>query len=144
MSPLLPVRGLKLAARGQRMSNLPYHAVTGADDLLTQGASFSRCTCIRVGGHAAMRSHEIFARRTDLRQMTPAVGAGAVTINASSHKCKRKKKRKAERRKTLILILRTLRCGSPCGAFACRRSTTALARGTPVPKAQLQARLPGT
>src|SRR5579862_1575373 len=33
---------------------------------------------------------------------------------------------------------------APCGAFACRRSTTALARGTPVPKAQLQARLPGT
>jgi hypothetical protein len=30
------------------------------------------------------------------------------------------------------------------GTPACRRSTAALARGTPVPKAQVQARLPGT
>ena len=37
-------------------------------------------------------------------------------------------------------------CADPplAGALACRRSTTALARGTLVPKAQLQARLPGT
>ncbi len=40
--------------------------------------SFSRCTRIRVGVTPAMKSHErFFARRTDLRQMTPAVVTGA-------------------------------------------------------------------
>src|ERR1700722_17148404 len=38
-----------------------------------------------------------------------------------------KKLKEAERRQTLILILRILRCGSRLlGAFICRRSTTAL------------------
>jgi hypothetical protein len=55
---------------------------------MTQGVSFSRCTCIRVVVTPAMRSHESLALYTDLRQMTPAVGAGAVTINALSHDMK--------------------------------------------------------
>ncbi len=61
-------------------------------------------------------------------------------------RCKPRKKKEAERRKTLIRILRNLAIAARAGdsALACRRSTAALARGTPVPKAQVQARLPGT
>ena len=57
-----------------------------------------------------------------------------------------RRKRKAERRRTLFTKT-TAPSGAARalqGALAHRRSTTALARGTPVPKAQLQARLPGT
>ena|SRR5579862_76397 len=61
-------------------------------------------------------SFKTFAVRADLRQRMPAVVTGSLTICASSHKCKRRKKRKAERRKTLIRILRTLRCGSRLAA----------------------------
>jgi hypothetical protein len=40
---------------------------------------------VRVAVTPAMRSHESFARRTDLRQSMPAVVTGIPTINASSH-----------------------------------------------------------
>ena len=53
-------------------------------------SAFPRCPCIRVGGHAAMKSYNAFARGADLRQMTQAVVAGAVTIGALSYGRKRK------------------------------------------------------
>jgi hypothetical protein len=47
-----------------------------------------------------MKTTNAFTLRTDLRQMTPAVGPVAVTIRALSHDLKeeRKGKRNAERR----------------------------------------------
>jgi hypothetical protein len=86
---------------------------------------------MRFASEVLCKLQKTFALRIDLRQMTPAVGAGVVTICASSHGL-RKKKRKAERRKTLIRIRRNLSAAARAlqGALAFRRSTTALARGT--------------
>ena len=113
---------------------------------MTQGVSFSRCTCIRVVVTPAMRSHETFALRTDLRQKAQAVGAGAVTINASSHERKRKKKKESGTPKDadpypphLAVRLAPCKARSPIGVPP-RLSP----KGVIVPKAQLQARLPGT
>src|SRR3984957_2283078 len=79
-------------------------------------------------GHASNKKPRKFlALRTDLRQKAQAVVAGAVTINASSHECKRKKEKEAERRKTLIRILRTFGCGS---RLARRARPSAFHRGS--------------
>src|SRR5580692_11420599 len=98
-------------------------------------------------GHASNKKPRKFlALRTDLRQKAQAVVAGAVTINASSHECKRKKKRKAERRRTLIRILRTfwVRLALCKGRSPIGVPPRFSPKGVIVPKAQLQARLPGT
>jgi hypothetical protein len=68
-------------------------------------------------------NESVFALRTDLRQMTPAVVAGAVTIRALSHAKEEKGKRNADRRSNR----RTCRCSARLrGALAYRRSTTVL------------------
>src|SRR5581483_2663259 len=57
----------------------------------------------------------------------------------------RNEKRKAERRKTLIRILRNLRCGLHLAVHSPDGVPPRLSPGgLPVPKAQVQARLPGT
>ena len=93
-----------------------------------------------------MRRHEILALGTDLRQKAQAVVAGAVTINASSHECKRKKKKESGTPKNadpyplyLAVQLAPCKARSPIGVPP-RLSP----KGVIVPKAQLQARLPGT
>ena len=86
------------------------------------------------------------ALSTDLRQKAQAVVAGAVTINASSHECKRKKKKESGTPKNadpypphLWVRLAPCKARSPIGVPP-RLSP----KGVIVPKAQLQARLPGT
>ena len=64
-----------------------------------------------------------FARHTDLRQKTPAVVTGAVTINASSHALEKRRKQNAERRRNPAATSGLRR--APSGALAFRRSTTA-------------------
>jgi hypothetical protein len=106
-----------------------------------QTIPFSRC-----GSHPSCCSRtNFFALRTDLRQRTPAVDAGILTICASSHECKKRKQGSGTPTDADLPTApkrgaaRAERC-----ALASRRPTTALAKGTLVPKAQLQARLPGT
>ena len=127
-------------------ANGPWIASSLALLAMTQGVSFSRCTCIRVVVTPAMRSHEVLALRIDLRQKAQAVGASAVTINASSHECKRKKKKESGTPKNadpyplyLAVQLAPCKARSPIGVPP-RLSP----KGVIVPKAQLQARLPGT
>src|SRR5580704_4734704 len=98
-------------------------------------------------GHASnLKAAKAFALGTDLRQKAQAVVAGAVTINASSYKCKRKKKKESGTPKNadpypphLWVRLAPCKARSPIGVPP-RLSP----KGVIVPKAQLQARLPGT
>jgi hypothetical protein len=99
----------------------------------------------------AIRTRVIVTRREFLRsphRSSPENAGGGhrhLTIFASSHVVRKKKarKRNADRRVSNLRTLRGAARAERC-ALASRRPTTALARGTSVPKAQLQARLPGT
>ena len=113
---------------------------------MTQGVSFSRCTCIRVVVTPAMRSHETSGSPHRSSSEGTGGGAGAVTINASSHERKSKKKKESGTPKDadpyplyLAVQLALAKARSPIGVPP-RLSP----KGVIVPKAQLQARLPGT
>jgi hypothetical protein len=114
---------------------------------MTQGISFSRCTCIRVVVKPAMRRHEsfwlsapIFVRRH--RRWGPAPSRSMLQATNVSVR----RKRKAERRRTLIRILRTfwVRLALCKGRSPIGVPPRFSPKGVIVPKAQLQARLPGT
>jgi hypothetical protein len=94
----------------------------------------------------ATKTTNAFAFRTDLRQKAQAVVAGAVTINASSHERKSKKKKESGTPKDadpyplyLAVQLAPCKARSPIGV-----PPRVSPKGVIVPKAQLQARLPGT
>ncbi len=111
------------------------------------------------------KATKLSALRPDLRQRIPAVDTGILMIGERSEwrvangelvvlcpiRCsplairqkKKARKRNAERRVSNLRTLRGAARAERC-ALASRRPTTALARGTLVPKALLQARLPGT
>ena len=92
-----------------------------------------RCTCksvlaMRSAPESSSRDENFSALRTDLRQRTPAVDTGILTICASSDECKngrKARKRNADRRVTND---RTLRGAARADrrALASRRPTTAL------------------
>ena len=95
-------------------------------------------------------------RRGECRWKHVASFAAAMTKGRDGRERRKKnQKRNADRRKALLpcragtaaprsLLLPRVRGRIKEGAHICRRSTAALARGTLVPKAQRQARLPGT
>src|SRR5580692_10429321 len=82
---------------------------------------------MRSAPESSSRDENFFALRPDLRQRTPAVAAGILTICALSHVVRKKKSKEAERRQTRIQpphlagAARAERC-----ALASRRPTTAL------------------
>jgi hypothetical protein len=93
-----------------------------------------------------LKATKRFALHTDLRQRMPAVVTGNLTINASGHECKSKKKKESGTPKDadpyplyLAVQLAPCKARSPIGVPP-RFSP----KGVIVPKAQLQARLPGT
>src|SRR5580704_5283389 len=98
-------------------------------------------------GHASnLKAAKAFALGTDLRQKAQAVVAGAVTINASSYECKRKKKKESGTPKNADpypphLWVRLALCKGRSPICVPPRLSP---KGVIVPKAQLQARLPGT
>ncbi len=113
---------------------------------MTQRVSRSRCDCIRVVVTPAMRSHETFRSLRRSSSEGAGGGAGAVTINASSHERKSKKKKESGTPKDadpyplyLAVQLAPCKARSPIGVPP-RFSP----KGVIVPKARLQARLPGT
>ena len=106
-----------------------------------QAISFSRCDPHPSHRHTVRilpLSAPIFAR--ECRRWLPA--SHDLRFEPRSRR-KKARKRNADRR---VANDRTLRGAARAErrALASRRPTTALARGTLVPKAQLQARLPGT
>jgi hypothetical protein len=156
------VRGL--GAKG-RNAEPPHPRSLRSLDLSPSGRGEESTSNLVLAMHPAPESSSrrkiFFALRTDLRQRTSAVDTGILTIRALSipknertDERKKARKRNAERRvanlRTSQTSLRSLRKPSAGAAraercaLASRRPTTALARGTLVPKALLQARLPGT
>ena len=113
---------------------------------MTQGVSFSRCDLHPSGGHASNEKPRNFRSPHRSSSEGTGGGAGAVTINASSHERKSKKKKESGTPKDadpyplyLAVQLAPCKARSPIGVPP-RFSP----KGVIVPKAQLQARLPGT
>ena len=98
-------------------------------------------------GHASNKKPRKFlALRTDLRQKAQAVGPVPSRSMLQATNVRARRKRKAERRRTLIRILRTfwVRLALCKGRSPIGVPPRFSPKGVIVPKAQLQARLPGT
>ena len=99
----------------------------------------------RVGGKK--RAGVVPAVRSAATSASPVKASRSIKAARKKATESKEKRRIAERRQTLIRILRILADAARAlqGALACRRSTAALTFGNhSIPKAQLQARLPGT
>jgi hypothetical protein len=104
----------------QKATNSSLPAIAGADE------TSDLVLAMRSAPESSSRDENLSALRTDLRQRMPAVGAGSLTIFASSHDG-RKKKKEAERRTTRVGTNRTSRRGT---RFAKRARHSAFHHGS--------------
>ena len=123
----------------------PPYWIAGSSPAMTTRAS-NPVLAMRSAPESSSRGKNFFALRTDLRQRTPAVDTGILTICALSHECKngrKARKRNADRR---VANDRTLRGAARADrrALASRRPTTALCQWDYSSQGSTWARLRGT